>query len=68
LPLKKLEKIYKELFYQLEFILNKNGKIVILTPIPEILEKFSLSHKLKKEEEIKIDYNNQPFSILKFKK
>lgn len=65
--LKKLENIYKELFYHLEYIMKKKRKIVILTPCPEIIEKYASEYKFKKESEIKIKYLNRDFTILKFK-
>ena len=65
LPLNVVEKIYKELFYQLEFIMKKKRVIVILTPVPEIIEKYASQHNFKKERDIKLNYINHEFSILK---
>lgn len=67
-PLKKIEKLYKELFYQLGFVLKKTGIILILTPIPEIIEKYSSDYKFKKIKEIKINYTNKEFTIILLEK
>ncbi len=68
LPEKLLEKIYKELFYQLEFILKKTGLIVLLTQFPELILKYAAEYKFKKEKQIEIDYINKKFYILVLKK
>ncbi len=67
-PKQIIEKIYKELFYQSEFILKNKGIITILTPCPDLIEKYALMHKFKKEKEFKIKYIHQDFSVLVFKK
>ncbi|MBI2148066.1 N-6 DNA methylase [Candidatus Woesearchaeota archaeon] len=67
LPTQEVEKIYKELFYQAEFIIKKNGIITILTPVPELIEKYANLRNFKKEKEYKINYMHQNFSILKLK-
>ncbi len=63
-----VEKIYKELFYQAEFVLKNKGTITILTLYPELIEKYSQMYKFKKEKEIKISYIHQQFTILILKK
>lgn len=67
LPEKDVEKTYKELFYQSRFILKKKGVITILTPKPELIEKYAKLENFKKEKEYKIKYSNQDFHILRFK-
>lgn len=67
-PKDKAEKTYKELFYQSEFILKKDGTITILTPVPELIEKYAALNKFKKSKELKISYIHQPFNIIVFKK
>lgn len=67
-PVKEVEKIYKELFYQAEFILKPKATITILTPIPELIEKYASLNKFKKLKEVKIKYINQSYSILLFQK
>ena len=68
LPLSIVEKLYKELFYNLEFILKKSGLIVVLTPVPDLIEKHSIQNKFKTISNIKIKYQNQDFHILTIKK
>ncbi len=41
-----MEKLYKEFFYQAEFILKKDGRIVLLTRTPELIEKYSEKFKV----------------------
>jgi len=66
LPIKIVEKIYKELFYHLEFIMKKKRSVVILTPVPELIERYASQHSFKKQKEINLNYMNQQFTILKF--
>ncbi len=68
LPEKTVEKIYKELFYQLDFILKKDGSITILTPMPESIEKYAQEYKFKKDKKFEIEYTNKKFFIIIFKK
>lgn len=65
-PLKNLEKIYKELFYQAEYILRKKGSITVFTPVPEIIKKYAELNKFKKETEVKTKHMKMPFFIAKF--
>lgn len=67
-PKEKIEKLYKELFYQTEFILNAKGTITILTPCPELIEKHAASQKFKKIREYKINYIHQSFYVVVFKR
>ncbi len=67
-PEEKVEKIYKELFYQLKFILKKTGKVVILTPTPELLEKQAKLQEFIKNDQIQIEYNNQVVYIISLSK
>ncbi len=68
IPEKIIEKIYKEFFYQAEFVLKDKGIIVLLTPAPELIEKYSIQYKFKKCENIEINYQEETFFILKLKK
>jgi len=68
MPKDQIEKIYKELFYQSEFVLKTKGTITILTPCPELIEKQALVYKFMKEKEYKINYVHQQFTILVLKK
>ncbi len=68
ISIKKIEKIYKELFYHAEFILKKTGKIVIISKNKDLIEKKAKEYKLKTKvnRQIKIgDHNNYILEITK---
>jgi len=50
----------------MKFILKSKGTITILSPCPEIIEKYAKEYKFSKEKEYEIDYMHQNFFILKF--
>ncbi len=58
------EKNYKELFYQLKYVLKKNGIAVLLCKKPEIVKKAS---DLKLAEEAEIMSGKQKLFVLKYK-
>ena len=62
-PEKDVEKIYKELFYQLEYIMKKKGKIVFITPKPELLKKYSEKFKILEERAVSTS-NLQYFVVI----
>lgn len=62
---KEIDKIYKEFFYQTDFILNKKGKIIIITP-NEHIKKFAQNYKLEKTKEVY--QGNQKFFVYIFTK
>ncbi len=68
IPIRELEQVYKELFYQAEFILNKKGTITVLTTTPEVMKKYAELNKFKLEKELKIRYINEDYTIQVFKK
>ncbi|MEK6947620.1 MAG: THUMP domain-containing protein [Nanoarchaeota archaeon] len=68
LPEKNVEKIYKEFFYNSEYILKKGGTITLLTPKKELIEKYSNEYKFKKINEVPITMGNSRFYIMIFKK
>ncbi len=68
IPKDKAEKIYKELFYQSEYVLKSKGTVTVLTPAPNLIEKYAIANKFKKEKEIKIKYINIDYFIMTFKK
>jgi len=43
---KQMEKLYTEFFHQAEFILAKEGKIVLLTRTPDLIEKYAEKFKV----------------------
>jgi 23S rRNA G2445 N2-methylase RlmL len=48
---KQTAKLFKEFFYQVSFILSKKGRIVTLTPKPDLLEEVAKEYKIKKIKE-----------------
>lgn len=61
---KKIEKIYNELFYQLNYILKNKGKIVILTNNSIFLKKIIKYHKFKITKTRVIYTGKQSFEII----
>lgn len=66
--IKKIKKIYKEFFYQSEFILNKNGKIIILCRKKELIKKNAEEFKLKMKVNREIKIGDSSYYILEFTK
>ncbi len=66
--LEDVEKIIKELFHQASFILNKKGIILLISPKPELLEKYSKIYKFKSKEELVIKKGEEELKVLSFKK
>ncbi|MFH1589961.1 MAG: hypothetical protein ABIB43_05325 [archaeon] len=64
----KVELIYKELFYQLEFILKKNGTAVICTMKNELLKQIASEKKFKTMTEQTIFSGQQEFTVTTFQK
>jgi len=46
---KEVEKLYKEFFYQIDFVLNKKGKMILITKDKDILEKEKGKFKIVEE-------------------
>ena len=65
---KNLDKIYKEFFYQCEFILKKKGKLVILARLPNLVKKYAENNKFIVCEEVSIYSGEQKLDILILKK
>jgi len=63
-----VEKVYKELFYQLEFVLNKKGKILLITRKSDLLKKYAAISKFKLISEQEIMVGKEPRTILIFSK
>ena len=64
---KNMEKLYKEFFYQCNFILKKNGKIVLITKNSESVKNIALKNKFKIEKEVKIEVGKENLDILVIK-
>jgi len=64
----KTKEIYREFFYNAEFILNKKGKLVLLTrpQRKEILEQKAKENKLELKEERNIKIGKEQWKILTF--
>ena len=63
-PLKDVEKVYKEFFYQIKFILKNNGIATIATTVPEIAERYYEEFKFKKLKELNFKYTNQKWTVI----
>lgn len=63
-----LDKIYNEFFYQSEFILKKEGTIVLITKIPEFIKKYADRHKFMVAKEKQVWSGEQELNIIIFKK
>jgi 23S rRNA G2445 N2-methylase RlmL len=59
---KEVGKVYRELFYQLEFIMKKNGKVVLIAPTLELLKKFIENFKII--EERKVSTSNFMYDVI----
>lgn len=62
------EKIYNEFFYQAEFILKKQGKIVLITKSSDLLKKYAEKYKFKLENKREIWHGKQLMEIVIFSK
>jgi len=63
---KTMKKIYKELFYQGEFILKKDGRITLVTPIPDAFQDFAKEYKFKEASRLAMEQGKQTLYILTF--
>jgi len=61
---KDIEKIYNEFFYQAEYILKKNGKIVLISEHPEELKKYAEKYKFKIVDERSVFSGKKEFKVL----
>lgn len=65
---KDIEKVYNEFFYQAEFILKKNGKVVVIIRDSDLLKKVGGKYKFKVEEEREVWCGKQGFKVLVLQK
>lgn len=63
-----VEKLYKEFFYQLDFVLKKKGKIVMISRKTELLKKQSLAYNFKLDSDREVLAGKELFHILTFVK
>jgi 23S rRNA G2445 N2-methylase RlmL len=61
-----VKKIYKELFYQLDFILKKDGVVVLISPKIELLKE--MNEKLEIVEERQVSTSSLEYYVIVFKK
>ncbi|MBN2454834.1 hypothetical protein JXB11_04795 [Candidatus Woesearchaeota archaeon] len=67
LPKEKVEKLYKELFYQLEYIIAAKGSCTFLTKSPELLKQKASEH-FSIAEEIGVWSGSEALHVLRFTK
>ena len=65
---KDIEKVYNELFYQSEFILKKDGRIVLISENIDSLKKYAEKHKFKLKEERNVYSGKAPMIIATFER
>lgn len=65
---KDIEKIYDKLFYQAEFILKKEGKVVTITQSTDLLKKAAEKYKFRVESEREVWSGKQGFKVVLFSK
>lgn len=63
-----IKKIYKEFFYQAEFVLRKNGKIVLVTATPDAFTPFAKEYAFKEMERLVVEQGKQRLWIVTFVK
>ena len=63
-----LGKIYKEFFYQAEYILKKEGRMAIITRIPDFVAKHAESHNFEIIKEKEVWSGEQSMKVLSLKK
>jgi putative N6-adenine-specific DNA methylase len=66
---KEIEKLYREFFYQLEFVLKKDGKVVVITRSAiKLLTREAEKNKFKVAERRQIMQGKEVFDVLVFQK
>jgi len=65
---KTIEKLYNELFHQAEYILKKDGSIIVLIRGNELIEKTAQQHKFKIAHKRTVFQGKMPIKVLIFKK
>ena len=63
-----LEKMYKEFFYQSEYILAKEGKIAAITKNVELAKKYASANKFTVLKEMVVYSGEQPLPLIVFGK
>ena len=65
---KEIKKVYKELFYNTDFILAKKGTMVFLLREPELLKKSAEEYKFKVKEEREVFMGKERFRAVVFER
>ena len=60
----KMKKIYDELFYQADYVLKKNGKVVLLAKEYKLLSESAKNNSFKLKEEYLINQGKELFNVL----
>jgi len=63
---KVMKKVYKEFFYQAEFVLKKEGKIVLVTPVPDAFSPFATEYHFVEKERVAVEQGKQRLYVLVF--
>ncbi len=63
-----VDKIIKELFHQAEYILKKNGLMLLISPKTELLEKYAKEYKFRFKEELNVFIGGINYKVLSFKR
>ena len=63
-----VDKITKEFFHQSNYILKKNGKIVLLSQKTDLIEKYAKEYKFKIKHELDIKVGDLIYKLLSLKK
>ncbi|MFW6220513.1 MAG: methyltransferase [Nanoarchaeota archaeon] len=66
--IKKIKKLYDELFYQSKFILKKNGTLTIVTRSNDLIIEFAKKHKFNMIENKEVYQGKQKYSLIILKK
>lgn len=65
---KERNKMYQQLFYQLEFVMKQDGTVVIATMYPDLAKKYSQEYKFVVDEELVVWQGKKELSVLRLKK
>jgi len=64
----KIQKVYEDFFYQAEFILKKQGKVIVITRNTSLLKQIAEQKKFKIEHERQVWSGKQEYSVIIFSK
>ncbi len=63
-----IDKLTRELFNQANNILKKDGKMILLTPKLELINKYTKLYKLNIKEEVNVKYGNLNYRVISLNK